>query len=412
MKIADIVLIEVAGEFPVEKNRPDERNIHPLDIYPEFAEKAYAEAPVSPAGTVREKALYLEIRTDEGVTGFFGPVDEPAAIVLLREIRAFVLGYDPLAIEKIWEVLLRWNRHSHSGYFMMAMSALDCALWDLKGKALGQPVHRLLGGLVRRSPACPEPSRRGEGGPARAQVPAYASMLGFSLQPEALAQRAQEYGALGYPAQKWFFRCGPSHGQEGISKNVELARTLRRALGEGGVFMLDAFHSWDMQYAVEVGRRVAPFSPAWLEEPVPSDQVGEMRTIRQLTGIPLATGEHIYNHWQVETLLEAGAADVIQCDPDWCGGISELLKIAQVCSAHKVPLYPHGHSLHAALHAAAALPESILPQVEFLIHHQRSKQRFMKDYLEPQNGLIRPPSAPGLGIELDPEKSQSRREIQ
>jgi L-alanine-DL-glutamate epimerase-like enolase superfamily enzyme len=113
----------------------------------------------------------------------------------------------------------------------------------------------------------------------------------------------------------------------------------------------------------------------------------------------------------VHDLLAAGAVDVIQADPDWCGGVSELVKIATVCSTYGVPLCPHGHSLHAALHVAAAMPPNVLPQVEFLILHQPHKQRFMRGYLQPENGVLRPPETPGLGIELDQVKIDERREI-
>ena len=309
-------------------------------------------------------------------------------------MREFLIGRDPLAIERIWDLLLRRERHSRSGYYMMAMSALDCALWDLKGKVLGQPVYRLLGG------------------PTQEPVWSYASMLGFSLEPEALAKRAREYRDLGYRAQKWFFKYGPAHGGEGASKNVEVVRVLREALGEDTALMFDAFNSWDVPYAVDVGRRIAPFRPAWLEEPVPVDRIDALRTIRERGGVPVATGEHLYTRWQVKQVLEAGAADVIQADPDWCGGISELVKIAAVCSAYDVPVCPHGHSVHAALHVAAALPHEVMPQVEFLILHQRSKQRFMKGFLEPERGVLAPPEVPGLGIEIDPAKVKTRREIE
>ncbi|MCJ7822144.1 MAG: hypothetical protein MUQ26_03520, partial [Armatimonadetes bacterium] len=183
MKIADVVLIEVTGEFEVQEPVSEERIARPLDMYPEFG-RVGAGPPAEPGQMVRQTDVYLEVRTDEGITGVFGPVDGPHAMILRREIRDFVRGRDPLAIEALWDMLLRRNRHARGGYYMMAMSALDCALWDLKGKALGQPVYRLLGG------------------PVRDPVPAYASMLGFSLEPEKLAARAREYEGLGYQAQK------------------------------------------------------------------------------------------------------------------------------------------------------------------------------------------------------------------
>jgi L-alanine-DL-glutamate epimerase-like enolase superfamily enzyme len=392
MKIIDLVLLEVSGEFEAEVGGDSERMSVPLSIYPEFGESREAPARRA-AGRVRHQDVYLEVRTDEGVTGLFGPVDGGHAIILRREFREFLVGRDPLAIEKIWDLLLRRNRHSRAGYHMMAMSALDCALWDLKGKALGQPVYRLLGG------------------PTQEPVRAYASMLGFSLKPEALARRAREYQGLGYRAQKWFFRYGPADGGEGASKNVEVVRVLRETVGDDTQLMFDAFNSWDIPYAVDVGRRLAPYRPGWLEEPVPVDRVDALRTIRARAGIPIATGEHVYTRWEVKRLLDAEAVDVIQADPDWCGGISELVKIASLCSAYDVPVCPHGHSLHAALHVAAALPHNVLPMVEFLILHQRHKQRFMKGYLEPRNGVIEPPETPGLGIELDPAKVETSREL-
>ncbi len=394
MRISDLVLVELRGEFAAEEMQAAERGSRPLDAYAEFRGTRTFEPAHAAAEKVPHTEVYLEVRTDEGVTGLFGPVDGGHATILRREMRDFLLGRDPLAIEKIWDLLLRRNRHARAGYYMMAMSALDCALWDLKGKALGQPVYRLLGG------------------PVQDPVSAYASMLGFSLEPEALAQRAQEYKQLGYRAQKWFFRYGPADGGEGATRNVGVAQTVREAVGEDVALMFDAFNSWDVPYAIDMGRRIAPFRPAWLEEPVPVNRIEGLRRIRESSGIPIATGEHLYTRWQVKQILDARAADVIQADPDWCGGISELVKIAALCSAYDVPLCPHGHSLHAALHVAAALPPTVLPQVEFLILHQRQKQRFMKGFLEPRSGMIRPPEVPGLGIEIDPAKVQSRRTIE
>ena len=392
MRITDLVLLELTGDFGIEAPVSEERIANPLDAYPEFGSVPFRTS-AKPGQISSQRDVYLEVRTDAGVTGLFGPVDGPHALILRREIREFVLGRDPFAIELIWDLLLRRNRHARSGYYLMAMSALDCALWDLKGKALGQPVHRLLGGPVQES------------------VPAYASLLGFSLDPEALAQRAREYASLGYQAQKWFFRWGPGDGPAGASRNVEMVSTLRRAVGDDVHLMFDAFNSWDEPYAIDVGRRIAPFRPAWLEEPVPVDRLRALRAIRERTGVPVATGEHLYTRWQVKQLLDAGAADIVQADPDWCGGISELIKIAALCSAYDLPLCPHGHSLHAALHVAAACPPSVLPRVEFLVLHQRSKQRFMKGHLQPEGGHLRPPDRPGLGIEIDPGKVAESREI-
>ena len=393
MKITDVVLLEVSGEFQACGPFTEDRRVDPLDIYPEFNGPFRPWEP-EPGTKTRHADKFLEIRTDEGITGLFGPVDCGHWSIIPRELKPVLLGRDPLAIEAIFDILLRRNRHARGGYYMMAMSAVDLALWDLKGKALGQPVFRLLGGPVQHP------------------VPAYASMLGFSVEPDRVRERAAEYRELGYGAQKWFFRYGPGDGGEGASKNVAMVQAAREGAGEDARLMFDAFNSLDVPYAVDIGRRIAQYRPAWLEEPAPCDRINALKQIRERSGVPVATGEHLYSRWQVKDLLEAEAVDVIQADPDWCGGISELVKIATVCSAYDVPLCPHGHSLHAALHVAAAMPPNVLPQVEYLVLHQPHKQRFMKGTLAPKGGVITPPETPGLGIELDPEKIDSTRELE
>jgi L-rhamnonate dehydratase len=393
VKITEVSLVQLSGEFPVQEIRPEAPRVAPLDIYPELAPAHWRGPARAPGEIVRQKSVYLEVHTDEEITGIYGPLEGSYAFIVPREMRDFLLGQDPLATEKIWDQLVRLNRHSRSGYYMMAMSALDCALWDLKGKALGQPVFRLLGG------------------PTQDRVPAYASMVGFSVEPEALVRRAREHQALGYHAQKWFFRYGPGAGAEGARRNVEMVQLLRQTVGEETALMFDACWSWDVPYAVDVGRRIAPYRPAWLEEPVPCDRLRGLRMIREQTGIPIATGEHAYTRWQIRDLLEAGAVDVVQADPDWCGGISELVKIAALCSAYDVPLCPHGNSLHPALHVAAACPPTVHPQIEFLVVYQRYKQQFMTSYLEPESGRIRPPESPGLGIEIDPARVAARKTL-
>lgn len=392
MKITELALVEVSGRLTPRPPFGEERSAKPLDVYPEF-NTPYQSPTTSPGEPTQCSDVYLEVRTDTGQTGVFGPVDGQHAILLPREIGPAVLGMDPMATEKVWDTLLRRNRNGRSGYYMMAMSALDCALWDLKGKALDQPVYRLLGGPVRNP------------------VPAYASMLGFSVEPKRVAELASAYKAKGFEAQKWFFRYGPADGAEGVKRNVAMAQAAREAVGDGYMLMFDAFNSWDAPYAVDMGRRIADLHPAWLEEPMPMDRTNGLRTIRARAGVPVATGEHAYTRWQVQTLLQAGAVDVIQADPDWCGGISELVKIATLCSAYDTPLYPHGHSLHAALHVAAASPANVVPRAEFLAAWQPRKQRFMHGFLEPQNGAVTPPDAPGLGIELDETLIETKREI-
>jgi L-alanine-DL-glutamate epimerase-like enolase superfamily enzyme len=276
---------------------------------------------------------------------------------------------------------------------MTGVSPIDCALWDLKGKHFDLPVYRLLGG------------------PTRSEVPAYASMAGFSIEPEEAARTAVKYKEEGFTAQKWFVSYGPAHGEEGLKKNRDLAFALREALGEHYQIMFDAFMAWDLNYTYQMVRILEPIRPRWLEEPVPPERVGVFQEIKRAAGFPIATGEHVYTRWQVRQLLEARAIDVLQTDPDWTGGITELTKINALASSYEVPVIAHGHSLLAALHVAAAQSPASVPLVEFLIRTQPQKQFFHKPIYWPEKGSLKLPDLPGLGLVLDAEKIKKKERV-
>ena len=387
MRITDIVLTRVHGHYHGPQFPLGDTQITQLALYPPLSPGRVRE-PASGARSIR--GIYVEILTDDGITGLYGPIAEEQAAVILAFLRPFLLGRDPLATELLHDQMLRMHRHGRSGFFVMAISALDCALWDLKGKAWGLPVYRLLGG------------------PTRASVPAYASMLGFSVEPEQAAVTALEYQAAGYSAQKWFFAYGPRDGEAGQAANLRLAQALRAALGPHYPLMFDAYMGWDVAYARAMARLLTPLHPRWLEEPIPPERVGSLRQIRA-AGVPIATGEHAYTRWQFKELLVGEAVDVVQADPDWTGGVSELVKIAALASAFDVPLYPHGHSLLPALQVAAAVSPATVPMVEYLIRFQEEKQAFHDPILRPEQGMVALPDGPGLGIVLD-ERSLEQRE--
>ncbi len=389
MRITDVVLTRVHGHDHGPQFPPGNSQITQLALYPLLSP---ARSP-EPVGAERPiHGIYVEILTDAGTAGIFGPIEDEQAVVIRTALRPFLLGRDPLATELLHDQMLRMHRHGRSGFFVMAISAVDCALWDLKGKAWGQPVYRLLGG------------------PTRTAVPAYASMLGFSVEPEQATATALEYRAAGYSAQKWFFAYGPRDGEAGKAANLALARALREALGPHYPLMFDAFMGWDLAYAREMASLLAPLRPRWLEEPIPPERVGSLRQIRA-AGVPIATGEHAYTRWQFKELLVGEAVDVIQADPDWTGGISELVKIASLASAFDVPLIAHGHSLLPALHVAAAVSPATVPMVEYLIRFQEHKQFFHDPVLRPEQGMVLLPEAPGLGIVLDEESIEQRETL-
>jgi L-alanine-DL-glutamate epimerase-like enolase superfamily enzyme len=276
---------------------------------------------------------------------------------------------------------------------MMAISAVDIALWDLRGKAANMPVYRLLGG------------------PTRDAVPAYASTLGLSLEPEKVYERARALHAQGYSAEKWFFRYGPGDGPAAIEKNMQLVRCLREALGDDVDLMFDAWLGWDLPFATAMAQRMAAYHPRWLEEPLQPDRVSGYAALHAVAGIPIAAGEHEYTRWGFKTLLDGQCIDVLQADPDWTGGISEMVKICALASAYDKPVIPHGHSVLPALHIIAAQSPEVCPLLEYLLVHNPAKQWFQTRLYEPVNGLVALPQEPGLGLTLDPAKIERSREL-
>ena len=386
MQISAVRCFQVSG--PADIPPPEERQLQMLDSYPE-----YAARPSARAGTTHLTATYVQIDTDDGASGLFGPIFPETAVLILRKLAPHLVGADPLAYERLWDVLYRQDRHARKGYEMMAISAVDCALWDLRGKAFGLPVYRLLGGPTRQRVAC------------------YASMLGHSLDLGLVRERAQQVVAQGYRAQKWFFRYGPADGLAGMEHNVALVRTVREAVGPDIEIMFDCFMGGDATYIIRLLERIAEYRPRWLEEPVPPDRINDFVTIRRSTRVPIATGEHEYTRWGFLQLLQADAVDVIQADPDWCGGISELVKICTLASAWGRPVVPHGHSILPALNVIAAQPPAVCPMLEYLILSQPSKQHFHTHYLQPEDGSLPLPTAPGLGLELDDAKVDQRVDL-
>jgi len=273
----------------------EERFARPLDVYEEF--RADPDPPWWPDGygdreTTPVKQVFLHVETDGDVSGMVGPISDRRARGIHR-FEKYLVGRDPLATEKLWDLLYRKAVHGRKGTTMMAISALDVALWDLKGQYFGEPVYRLLGG------------------PTRETLPAYASMLGYSVDPEDVRERAADFRERGYGAQKWFFRHGVGSGSEGKRKNVELVAAAREAVGAEYDLMFDAWMSWDRSYALDVFDRIAEYDPRWVEEPLQPDRIGTYAELRDAADSPVAGGKHEYTRWGARELLDRGAVNVL-----------------------------------------------------------------------------------------------------
>lgn len=393
MKITAVRLIELHGVMEFHGDFWEERLVRPMDIYPEHKNEGAGWLPRIDNSHYAMQSIFCVIETDEGVTGIGGPASMDQAYTIVKQLAPLMIGHDPIANERIWDRLYRSMVHGRKGTPMMALSVVDCALWDLRGTWANMPVYRLLGG------------------PVRDELPAYASALGYSLEPDKVRQRAGEMVAQGYRATKWFFRHGPTDGVAGIAKNVELVRTLRDAVGPDVDIMLDAWMSWDVPYTLAMARRLEEYHPRWIEEPVLPDKIDQYAEIRRNSVVPISGGEHEYTRWGIKALLDAKAVDVLQPDIYWAGGITEMLKICALASAYDIPVIPHGHSTPATMHLIAAQPVTTCPLVEYLIKWNEVHQFFLKNPVKPVNGVVQLTTTPGIGMELDEDKIVEQREV-
>jgi L-rhamnonate dehydratase len=390
LKISAVEIWELRGHRDAVRGIDQQYQVNPLYIYDELRPPPYRDGAAATA-SAPANALYMRIRTGEGVDGLYGPIDKEVAIVVDEQLRPFLMGKDALAGEKLWDQLYRSNRHARRGHFLMAISAVDNTLWDLRGRYFKTPVYRLLGG------------------PTRSTVEAYGSCLGYSLELDKIPARALAVKNAGFRHQKWFLAYGPGDGLAGMKKNVDVVRVLRETLGDDTELMFDVYSGWDLTYALSWAKQVERYRPRWVEEATQAEKIDSFAALAKGTSIPIASGEHIQGRWEVYDYLKSGAISVVQCDPEWCGGTSELQKICALASVYDVPVIPHGHSIHAALHVIASQSPAVCPLAEYLILKMQSYYHFEKHPPELQHAHFSLPDTPGYGIELDDAKIESRQ---
>lgn len=344
-------------------------------------------------GIAGNKSIYVTAETVNGIKGIYGPIDDDAVILADKLMVKKVIGRNALEHEAIWNDLFDGDRHSRGSHYSMGMSTIDNLLWDLKGKIFNQPVYKLLGGN-------------------RKQVQVYGSCLGFSQETDKMQAKARELKAEGFTHQKWFLnQTNPADGPEIMFENVEKVRLLREALGEDSDLMIDVLFNWNLPYAVSWAKRVEKYNLRWFEEPVPSANIDAFIELSKETSTPIAAGEHFYSRWDVQNFLKEDAIRVIQADPEWCGGVSELVKICAIASVHGAQVIPHGHSLHAAMHVVASQSPDTCPLVEYLINKMNGNYYdFDKNPPRPVMGKLTLTDRPGFGIELDRSKV-SKQEV-
>ncbi|MBC7236654.1 MAG: mandelate racemase/muconate lactonizing enzyme family protein [Chloroflexi bacterium] len=330
--------------------------------------------------TTHTRQARIEIHTDEGVLGM-APCSASASAraTILGPLKQKLLGEDPLRIGYLWDKMYmgRTRKPVAKGEYITCMSVVDNALWDLKGKALGQPVWRLAGGV-------------------QARVWAYAAG-GYYAEGKGLRELAAElesYVKDGFRAVKM------KVGWNGISlrEDAERVRIAREAIGPEVELMIDANNAWDANTAIRFGRMVEKYEPFWFEEPVHADDFTSGAKVAAALDMPVASGENEFTRWGFRDLINAGAAEVVQADPNICGGISEWLKIAALASANHLPMAPHGNPNVGACCVASV--ENGLITESYPTSH---RNLLMGPVDFRSDGYIYLSDAPGLGIDWDEE---------
>ena len=341
------------------------------------------------------RSVFCRIYTDEGIVGLgesgaWGFLEASAAA--LETMKEYLLGKDPLEIEHHWQYLYRFS-HFRGAAVMGALSAIDIALWDLKGKALGVPVYELLGGRTRD------------------KIRVYASVMTKETDPETLTRSYRELKEKGFTAAKIFVNGPVKSTNDGrdeffsgrIHDEVEKVRICREAVGDDFDFVLEVHRGMTVPEAISFAREVEPYRPMVLEDPITPDNIDAMAEVAQKTRIPIATGERFTNLKEFEMLMQRRAAQYIRPDVCAIGGITTTKKICAIAEANDVLVIPHNPlgpvSTAACLQICACIPNLGIQELPgFCLNG--AEDAMVKTPLAYKDGCMIIPDAPGIGVEL------------
>jgi L-alanine-DL-glutamate epimerase-like enolase superfamily enzyme len=341
-----------------------------------------------------QDALIVRVTTDAGITGI-GEVDSapmaakwaiegPFSHTITSGLRELLIGEDPFEIERLWYKMYRKNVYSgRSGIGLHAMSGIDIALWDIKGKALGLPVWKLLGGGFHH------------------KIRPYASSL-FGRTPAETGEMARRFRERGFTAVK--FGWAPMGEDE--KTDIALVREARKGLGDDAELMIDAGLVWDAKTAIQRAKAFGDYNIFWLEEPLQPDDYEGYAKLSAATETRIAAGEEESGRYGFLQLMDKGKIDVVQIDLTRCGGFTEAMKIASLAMDRGLPVVNHGFSTYinvaAALHFLNSVPNSFI--CEFVVQENTSLRDVLTRHsIVARDGYVDIPNEPGLGVELNEE---------
>jgi len=337
--------------------------------------------------------LVVEIFTDDGLVGIGNAALAPQVTKQTIDLylKPLLIGQNPWDIEFLWQHMYRKTMaFGRKGIGMVAISAVDIALWDLLGKSAKQPVYHLLGGRTKP------------------RIPVYASRL-YASDSAALAAEATRYKNEGYKAMKFRFGWGPVDGAEGMRRNLELVRTIREAVGNDIDVMAEAYMGWTLDYAKRMLPLLEPFQLRWLEEPVIPDDIQGYAELKSYGRIPIAGGEHEFTLYGFRDLLQARAVDYIQFDTNRVGGITQARKIAALAEAHSVPVIPHAgqmHNYHIVMASLNSPMAEHFPMVDVEVGNELFWYLFTGEPKAKDGFINLDDDLPGLGLSIEETKLQ------
>ena len=348
---------------------------------------------ISSAADGTQDDLIIAVETDEGITGY-GEVDTAPyvgkAVIdaymshgTCYGLREVVVGSDPFDYEQIWNEM--WDKtyyYGRSGPVIHVMSGIDMAIWDIMGKAVGKPVHKLLGGSYTD------------------KVRAYASAL-MPVNTDGVKKMADTYVSQGYTAIK--FGWGPL-GYD-VHYDIELIKTARKAAGDNVEIMIDIGKRYRLKESIYVAKALEQLNIYWLEEPLPAEDYIGYKRLTESTTMRIATGEEESGRLAFARLINETHIDIVQPDMSRCGGLTEAKKIAMMTADANILCVPHafktGVLVAASIQFIASVPHA--PFLEFSVTESSIRKELLLNPFVQKDGFVAVPQTPGLGIELNPE---------
>jgi len=332
--------------------------------------------------------ILVEILTNEGMQGigeaaWYGGPPSITKFIIENELKEYLINEDPLDIGRIWDKMY-WGtvNHGRKGAIIAAISGIDVALWDLKGKILDQPIYKLLGGY-------------------RSKIKAYASG-GFYSPTEPLKNLIEQ---VEEDVKKGFKAIKIKVAKLGLEDDINRIEQVRKAIGNEIDLMVDANNGYKLYEAVKIGRLLDKLNVLWFEEPFPVDDIESLCELRNKIDTPISAGENEFTRYGYKNLILNRAVDIIQPDTTWCGGMSEAYNISIIASIHNMVCIPHSFSsiisIVSNLHLNCGIANSLMQEFDQEGKNPLRDELTNEKIVLDKDGKISVPEKPGLGITIN-----------